>query len=164
VLPNTRSRNFWPFKEAIGGIAIHLFWQENCRRVFSLCRHDVFAGMIYEIVTKEENDPVKLIQRFAAARILITLALLPVPMAFAQPPQKPTAHSAPVATPEDRVDINTATVDQLLKVPGMTRTWAARIVRNRPYRGKNELLDHGIVTREVYDRIKDYIVAHRPAQ
>jgi len=64
--------------------------------------------------------------------------------------------------PEDqRVDINRASVDELLKVPGMTRTWAGRIVRFRPYRSKNELLDRGVVNSEVYNRIKDYIVAHR---
>jgi competence protein ComEA len=68
-------------------------------------------------------------------------------------------HSAP--TPDERVDINTATVDQLVKVPGMTRTWAERIIHYRPYRGKNDLLDRGIVTSQVYDRIKDYIIAHR---
>ena len=48
-----------------------------------------------------------------------------------------------------------------MKVPGMTRTWAARIIRFRPYRAKNELLDRGIVTGEVYARIKNYIIAHR---
>lgn len=63
---------------------------------------------------------------------------------------------------EDPVDINAASLDQLLKVPGMTRTWAARIIRLRPYRGKNELLDRGVVSAEVYARIKDHIVAHRP--
>jgi competence protein ComEA len=62
---------------------------------------------------------------------------------------------------EDPVDINTATLDQLMKVQGMTRTWAARIIRFRPYRGENELLDRGIVTGEVYARIKSHIVAHR---
>jgi hypothetical protein len=46
----------------------------------------------------------------------------------------------------------------------MTRTWAARIVRFRPYRAKNELLDRGVVTSQVYSRIKDYIIAHRSAQ
>lgn len=51
-----------------------------------------------------------------------------------------------------------------MKIPGMTRTWAARIVRFRPYRAKNELLEHGIVSDEVYGRIKDYIVAHRSEQ
>ena len=48
-----------------------------------------------------------------------------------------------------------------MKVPGMTRTWAARIVRFRPYRTKQDLLDRGVVTSEVYDRIKDYVIAHR---
>lgn len=43
----------------------------------------------------------------------------------------------------------------------MTRTWAARIIRFRPYRAKNELLDRGIVSPEVYARIKDHIIAHR---
>ena len=80
-----------------------------------------------------------------------------------------SAHQSPAArgdshtipAPEERVDINAATLDQLMKVPGMTRTWAERILRYRPYRGKNDLLDRGIVTSQVYDRIKDYIIAHR---
>ncbi len=63
--------------------------------------------------------------------------------------------------PENRIDINTATIDELLKVPGMTHTWAARIIRYRPYRAKNDLLDRGVVSSQVYDRIKDYIIAHR---
>ena len=77
--------------------------------------------------------------------------------------QSPTIQrSSPTAPgPEERVDINTASLDQLMKVPGMTRTWAARIVRYRPYRTKNDLIDRGIVTNQVYDRIKDYVIAHR---
>jgi DNA uptake protein ComE-like DNA-binding protein len=72
--------------------------------------------------------------------------------------------SAAAPLPEARIDINHATVDELLKVPGMTRSWAGRIVRYRPYRGKQDLLDHGVVTSEVYGRIKDYIIAHREKQ
>jgi DNA uptake protein ComE-like DNA-binding protein len=60
-----------------------------------------------------------------------------------------------------RVDINQASLEELLKVPGMTRTWAGRVVRFRPYRSKQDLLDKGIVSGEVYNRIKDYIIAHR---
>jgi len=63
-----------------------------------------------------------------------------------------------------RIDINRASVEELLKVPGMTRSWAGRIVRFRPYRTKLDLLDRGVVTSEVYDRIKDSIVAHRDKQ
>ncbi len=70
-----------------------------------------------------------------------------------------TSASAPA--PEARVDINHTSIDELLKVPGMTPTWAGRIVRFRPYRTKQDLLDRGVVTSEVYDRIKDYVIAHR---
>jgi DNA uptake protein ComE-like DNA-binding protein len=66
--------------------------------------------------------------------------------------------------PEARVDINHAPIDELLKVPGMTRTWAVRIIRFRPYRTKIDLIDHGVVTSQVYDRIKDCVIAHRDEQ
>ncbi len=69
--------------------------------------------------------------------------------------------SATAPPPEMRIDINHASVDDLLKVPGMTRSWAGRIVRFRPYRAKQDLLEGGVVTGEVYDRIKDYVIAHR---
>ena len=68
-------------------------------------------------------------------------------------------HASPAA--EDRVDINTASVQDLLKIPGMTRPWAARIIRFRPYRAKNDLIDKGVLSNEVYNRVKDFIIAHR---
>jgi DNA uptake protein ComE-like DNA-binding protein len=74
------------------------------------------------------------------------------------------AEKSPALQPEQRVDINHATVEELVKVPGMTRVWAARIVRFRPYRAKNDLVDRGVVSAEVYDRIKDWIIAHRDKQ
>jgi DNA uptake protein ComE-like DNA-binding protein len=65
---------------------------------------------------------------------------------------------------EMRVDINHAAVEELLTVPGMTRSWAGRIVRFRPYRTKQDLVDRGVVNSDVYNRIKDYIIAHREKQ
>jgi DNA uptake protein ComE-like DNA-binding protein len=59
------------------------------------------------------------------------------------------------------VDINRATVAELLTVPGMTASWAGRIVRFRPYRTKLDLLERGVVTAEVYRRIRDGVIAHR---
>lgn len=69
-----------------------------------------------------------------------------------------------IPPPEARVDINHASADNLLKVPGMTPSWAGRIVRFRPYRTKQDLLDHGVLPSDVYDRVKDYIIAHRNEQ
>lgn len=48
-----------------------------------------------------------------------------------------------------------------MKVPGMTQAWAAQIVRFRPYRTKEDLVEKGMVTAQVYDRIKYYVIAHR---
>jgi DNA uptake protein ComE-like DNA-binding protein len=69
--------------------------------------------------------------------------------------------SANAPAPDARIDINHASVDELMKVHGLTRTWAARIVRFRPYRTKLDLLERGVVTSDVYDHIKDYVIAHR---
>ena len=79
-------------------------------------------------------------------------------------PYKASKASVTAPSPEARVDINHATLDELLKVPGMTRSWAGRIVRFRPYRTKQDLLDRGVLSSEVYDRIKDYVIAHRDKQ
>lgn len=68
-----------------------------------------------------------------------------------------SAHAPP---PEARIDINHASVDELMKAPGMARPWAQRIVRFRPYRTKLDLLDRGILTADVYDRTKDFLIAH----
>ena len=59
------------------------------------------------------------------------------------------------------VDINRASVDELMRVSGMTRVWANRIVRFRPYRMKTDLLERGILPDRVYDRIKDSVIAHK---
>jgi DNA uptake protein ComE-like DNA-binding protein len=65
---------------------------------------------------------------------------------------------------DKRIDINHASLEQLLKAPGMTRSWAGRIVRFRPYRTKLDLVERGVVSGEAYGRFKDYVIAHREAQ
>lgn len=65
--------------------------------------------------------------------------------------------------PGGLVDLNRASVGELMQVPGMTEVWAARIVRFRPYRTKLDLVQEGVVTAEVYRRIRDGVVARRVA-
>ena len=89
--------------------------------------------------------------------LAVLLATLCLPMAAG--PRNPGRAAGNAAA--KLVDINTASCDELLRIPGMTRVWAARIVRYRPYRSKLELEDHGIVSEAVYERIKNYVIAHR---
>ncbi len=89
--------------------------------------------------------------------MLRTAALLFCLSAAAQ--VAPAAH-APLP-PQARLDVNHASLEQLLTIPGLTRSWAGRIVRYRPYRSKQDLLEKGVVSSEVYDRIRNYVIAHR---
>ena len=66
--------------------------------------------------------------------------------------------------PDRRVDINHAALGDLLAIPGMTRSWASRILRFKPYRTKDDLLDKGVLPAHVYNRVRDYLIAHREAQ
>ena len=63
--------------------------------------------------------------------------------------------------PTELVDINRASVAELLALPGITEIWAQRIVRFRPYRTKLDLLNEGVVPADIYGRIREGIVAHR---
>lgn len=65
---------------------------------------------------------------------------------------------------EARIDINHASMDDLITVPGMTRSWAGRIVRFRPYHSRLDLLQRGVLSSQVYYRVKDHLVAHRQKQ
>ena len=96
--------------------------------------------------------------RIRAKIIALAAAMLCLPLILCtQSALKP--HQVP--PPDARIDINHASVDELMKVPGMTRSWAGRIVRFRPYRAKSDLLDQGVVTSKIYQSIKDYVIAHR---
>jgi competence protein ComEA len=76
-------------------------------------------------------------------------------------PQTPArASGSGAASVEAPVDINHASVEELIRVPGLTRSWAERIVRFRPYRTKLDLVQDGVMPFDVYSRIKDYIIAH----
>ena len=117
-----------------------------------------FAAALAERRWAQENGAV--LTRAALTLLLVAgfgIGRMNHPAASAQDPQP--RHAPPTA--QMQVDINRATLEELLKVPGMTRTWAGRIVRFRPYRSKRDLLDRGVVSGEVYSRIKDYVIAHK---
>jgi competence protein ComEA len=77
------------------------------------------------------------------------------------PAGKPsTAATAPAATrPAELIDINTATQAQLEPLKGIGPVRAAAIIKGRPYKGKDELVEKKIVPKNVYDDIKDKIIA-----
>jgi DNA uptake protein ComE-like DNA-binding protein len=57
------------------------------------------------------------------------------------------------------LDINTATEDELRALKGVGDIRAANMIRNRPYKGKDELVQKKIIPAAVYAGIKDQIIA-----
>jgi DNA uptake protein ComE-like DNA-binding protein len=112
-------------------------------------------------LSEVENGAVQTARRFVSMAVLV-LCLCITAASQARPKASSAQQNMP--PPEARIDINHATVEELLKAPGMTPSWAGRIVRFRPYRTKQDLLDKGVVNSEVYDRIKDYVIAHKDKQ
>jgi len=58
---------------------------------------------------------------------------------------------------EQRIDVNTAPVHVLRKLPGLGPELAERIVQHRPYKKLDELITKKVLGRKQFARIKDRI-------
>lgn len=93
----------------------------------------------------------------------MSLALLGTAVAQTAAPTTPASKPA-IATPaagsaSGLLDINTASVAELQALKGVGDKRAAAIVKGRPYRGKDELVQKKIIPAAVYADIKDQIIA-----
>jgi competence protein ComEA len=98
-------------------------------------------------------------------RRLLLVPVLLLCLASLAPAQEAAAKpsiSERIAADAAKLDLNTATPDQLKALPGIGDAYVKRIVDGRPYTAKNQLVTRGILPQQVYERIKDQIIAHRP--
>ncbi len=79
------------------------------------------------------------------------------------PAEKPLAKKATMHAETTRIDINTATREELMKLPGVTDPIADKIVAGRPYKSKSELGTRKIVGPKTYAKIRTLIVAKQMA-
>ena len=62
------------------------------------------------------------------------------------------------------MDINTASKKDLASLPKIGDARSDAIIKGRPYKAKDELVDKKILTEDVYKEIKDLIIAKQPAK
>lgn len=101
-------------------------------------------------------------KRFFARMMLPFLLLSCFIVATGSPARSASVAPAAPAGAVDKLDINTATVDQLKALPGIGDAYSQKIIVGRPYRTKLDLVHKKIIPQATYDKIKDQIIAKQP--
>ena len=103
--------------------------------------------------------PVRTLSALAFAMILPVAALA----ATGTDAKATTAHPAHVAHAKrmPAVDINSASKEDLMKLPGITDETAEKIVAGRPYKSKADLTKKSILTKAEYGKVRNRIVARQ---
>jgi competence protein ComEA len=103
-------------------------------------------------------------KRFTSFTLAVLVLALALPLAAhtqGNAPEKATkteiVRPAKAATP--KVDLNSATREELVKLPGIGEAIADKIVAGRPYKAKLDLVTRNIVTRAEFAKFKALVIA-----
>ena len=88
------------------------------------------------------------------ARHAVVLVLL-----FGLPVLTVVAPTSAIVHAAEPLDINTASIEQLKALPGIGDAYSEKIIKHRPYKRKDELVQKKVIPQATYDKNKDQVIA-----
>ena len=70
-----------------------------------------------------------------------------------------THHASNTSAKPHKIDLNSASREQLMTLPGVDGAIADKIISERPYKNMNELTSKNVVTKSEYNKIKSHVTA-----
>jgi competence protein ComEA len=100
--------------------------------------------------------------------VMISALLMASFLSFAQAPDttkspstKKETSSTSTTGKHELIDLNSATKEQLMTLPGIDDATADKIIAGRPYKTKSELKSKKIVSADAYSKISSHVVAKK---
>lgn len=106
----------------------------------------------------------------AATAILLPAITFATPATTTQPATAQKAHTAKAVSASHwgksathRVDVNSATREELMAVQGIDGAAADKIIEGRPWKNPQSLVEKNVLTKTDFAKVKSRIMAKRPA-
>jgi competence protein ComEA len=98
------------------------------------------------------------------ALALMALAPKTTANAIARYVTRPAQSASGAGGSADLVDINSASKEQLDALPGIGAAYSQKIIDNRPYKAKTDLVHKKVIPQATYNKISKLIIAKQPTK